>query len=174
MIRKRNMLKNISPKNLVQYGFVLLTGTLTACATEEQEPELDVSRRYQTLPELPIAIEIDAAATIRFDDPGRDFVLVYVTFNEQEFGIYAGNRPTTPLDPDSSRDLSAVLGASYPVYCSDSASDQGLSGHCLVDLATELDYPHFLHFFYNDFATISVAEVMAVIASVETLDSEGL
>ena len=156
----------------ISWHVAVINIALAACSPEE--PEVDSSRRYQSLPELPVAIEIDAAATIRFDDPGRDFVLVYVTFNEQEFGIYAGNRPTTPLDPKTSRDVSGVIGARYPVYCSDSASDLGLSGHCLVELSGELDYPHYLHFFYNDFTTISVAEVMAVIASVEILESEGL
>lgn len=151
-------------------GYFLLVSA--ACSTSD--PEIVLDRRLQDLPELPVSIEIDQAATIRFDDPGRDYVLVYVTFNGQEFGIYAGNSPSTPLDPDESRDLALVLGANFPVFCSDSASVDGLSGHCLVDLSDQLDYPQYLHFFYNDFATANVVEVMAVIASVEILESEGL
>lgn len=147
---------------------------LLQVACGKDEPETLVSRRIQALPELPVSIEIAEAATIRFNDPGQDYVLVYVTFKEQEFGIYAGNRPSTPLDPKQGRDLAQVIGANYPVFCSDSASLEGLSGHCLVDLSEDLDYPQYLHFFYNDFATTSVAEVMTVIASVRVLESEGL
>ncbi len=144
---------------------------LGACGGGEEQAS---SRRVQELPELPVSIEIAEAATIRFDDPGADFVLVYVTYDGQQFGIYAGNAPNTPHDPASSPDISGALGARYPVHCATSAGPDGESGHCLVDLRARLDYPWYLHFFYEDFAPGAVAEVMAVIASAEVLDSEGI
>jgi hypothetical protein len=154
-------------------GLVRLTAVgllLTACSQEEEVS----GRRIQDLPELPVSIELDEAATIRFDDPGKDFVLVHVTYNAQRFGIYAGNNPSTPNDPAVSEDISREIGARYPVYCVRSDSEQGESGHCLVDLRAKLNYPWYLYFFYNDFAPETVDEVMAVIASTRVLESEGL
>lgn len=144
---------------------------LGACGDDRGETS---SRRVQELPELPVSVEINEAATIRFDDPGADFVLVYVTYNGEQFGIYAGNAPNTPHDPASSPDISSAIGARYPVHCVTSAGPEGESGHCLVDLRARLDYPWYLHFFYEDFEPESVAEVMAVIASTEVLESEGI
>jgi hypothetical protein len=153
---------------------VLLTGAAFGIGACGGGPEEVSSRRVQELPELPISVEIAEAATIRFDDPGADFVLVYVTYNGEQFGIYAGNAPNTPHDPASSPDIAGALGARYPVHCVTSAGDEGEPGHCLVDLRARLDYPWYLHFFYEDFEPESVAEVQAVIASTEVLESEGI